>query len=410
MAVMSAADLPPSPPIPRVLPVRLPPPPPPPPPRGGSGWRVLFWLLFIASVGLNALLICGGLFLGSLAGSEPEGLRVREKLHAGTESATDKVAVVRVEGVIMEGYLTFAHNQIDRAAGDKSVKAVVVRIESPGGTITASDDLHRRLVQLRDGTTPKYADRNLSSKPLIVSMGNLAASGGYYIAMPAKPTRGETKIFAEPTTITGSIGVYASFPDIHKLADKYGVEMKMIKAGDIKGSGSMFHEMTPQERQPWDDMINHAYDRFLGVVAEGRPGLSKEQLKDEVTMSGDVPLVDDRGNPIKGDDGKPKTAPFTRKRADGGIYTAEEAVQYGLVDKVGTMDDAIAEAAKQAGLTKYRAVVYERPLSLFTALTGGADSRAGTADFGRLLNGLSPRVWYLVPQAELSAVLAPLRQ
>jgi protease-4 len=304
--------------------------------------------------------------------------------------------------------LTYAHKQIDKAAGDKNVKAVVVRIESPGGTITASDELHRRLVQLRDGTTPKFAAQNPAAKPLVVSMGNLAASGGYYIAMPAKQTKDEIKIFAEPTTITGSIGVYASFPDIHKLADKYGVEMKMIKAGDIKGSGSMFHEMSPQERQPWDDMVNHAYDRFLGIVADGRPGLTKDQLRNEVTLSGDIPLIDDKGNAIKGDDGKPKTAPYTRKRADGGIYTAEEAVKFGLVDKVGTVDDAIAEAAKQAGLTKYRAVTYERPLSLLTALTG-AESRAATGlDVGKLASGLGPRVWYMIPQAELSAVLGPL--
>src|SRR5213078_4312340 len=97
-------------------------------------------------------------------------------------------------------------------------------------------------------------------------------------------------------------------------ADKYGVEMKMIKAGDIKGSGSPFHEMTPQERQPWDDMVSHAYDRFLDVAA-GRP-LTKDQLATEIVMHGDVPLLDDRGNPIKGEDGKPKTEPYTRKRAD----------------------------------------------------------------------------------------------
>ena len=398
-----ASDLPP----PRVLPVRMS--PPPPPPRGGSGWRILFVLLLLGSLGLNILLVCGGLMLGSLGGGEGESAPVREKYHSGTAGATDKVAVVEIAGVIAEGLLTFAHKQIDRAAGDKNVKAIVVRIESPGGTITASDDLHRRLVHLRDGTTPKYAAESPGTKPLVVSMGNLAASGGYYIAMPAKKTNGEIKIFAEPTTITGSIGVYASFPDIHKLADKYGVEMKMIKAGDIKGSGSMFHEMTPQERQPWDDMVGHAYDRFLGIVADGRPPLTKDQLKDEVTMHGDVPLIDDKGNVIKGDDGKPKTAPYTRKRADGGIYTAEEAVQYGLVDKVGTVDDAIAEAAKQAGLTKYRSVVYEKPLTLLTALTGGADSRAAAVtDIGRLVNGLGPRVWYMIPQAELSAVLAPL--
>jgi protease-4 len=218
----------------------------------------------------------------------------------------------------------------------------------------------------------------------------------------------ETKIFAEPTTITGSIGVYASFPDIHKLADKYGIEMKMIKAGDIKGSGSMFHEMTPQERQPWDDMVSHAYDRFLGIVADGRPPLTKNQLANDVVMRGDVPLIDDRGNPVNGEGNKPKTAAYTRKRADGGIFTTDEAIKFGLVDKEGTVDDAIAEAAKQAGLSKYRAVVYERPLSLLSALSGGADSRAATGDIAGIVNGLGPRVWYLVPQAELSAVLRPL--
>jgi protease-4 len=398
-----ASDLPP----PRVLAVRQP--PPPPPPRGGGAWRALFVIVLIISLGLNVLMCCGGLgSLVGMGGGDVEGAPVREKFHGGTAGADDKVAVVAIEGVIMEGALTYSHKQIDKAASDKNVKAVVVRIESPGGTITASDELHRRLVQLRDGTTPKFTAQSPAAKPLVVSMGNLAASGGYYIAMPAKQTKDEIKIFAEPTTITGSIGVYASFPDIHKLADKYGVELKMIKAGDIKGSGSMFHEMSPQERQPWDDMVNHAYDRFLGIVADGRPGLTKDQLRNEVTLSGDIPLIDDKGNVIKGDDGKPKTAPYTRKRADGGIYTAEEAVKFGLVDKVGTVDDAIAEAAKQAGLTKYRAVTYERPLSLLTALTG-AESRASTGlDVGKLVNGLGPRVWYMIPQAELSAVIGPL--
>jgi protease IV len=402
-----ASDFPPPPP--RVLPVR--PAPPPPPPRGGSGWRVLFVLLLLGSLGLNVLLICGGLMIGGLSTDGADGAPVREKFHGGTSGATDKVAVVAVEGVIMEGALAFAHKQIDRAASDKTVKAVVVRIESPGGTITASDDLHRRLVHLRDGTTPKYANQSPAGKPLVVSMGNLAASGGYYIAMPAKKAGDEKKIFAEPTTITGSIGVYASFPDIHKLGEKYGIGMKMIKAGDIKGSGSLFHEMSPQERQPWDDMVTHAYDRFLGVVADGRPPLTKDQLAHEVVMEGEVPLIDDKGNAIK-TDGKPSTEHFTRKRADGGIFTAEEAVKFGLADAVGTVDDAIAEAAKQAGLTKYRAVTYERPLTLLSALSGGesASTTVGPTDLGRLIGGLGPRVWFLVPQAELTAALTPLRR
>jgi protease-4 len=362
------------------------------------------------------MLICGGLALSGFSGADSEGPGVTERFHGGTAGAADKVAVVHVEGVIMEGLVGYPHKQIEKAAGDKSVKAVVVRIESPGGTITSSDDLHRRLVQLRDGTTPKFQASGTSPKPLVVSMGNLAASGGYYIAMPAaqdskKPE--EKKIFAERTTITGSIGVYASFPNAEALAEKWGVSMQMIKAGDIKGSGSLFYKMTPQEREPWDHMVSHAYDQFLDVVVEGRPKLTKDQLANEVVKRGEVPLLDDRGNPLKGEDGKPKVVEYTRKRADGGIYTADEAVTYGLVDAVGTLEDAIAEAARQAGLSKYRAVTYEKPLSLLSALAGSASSAtspAGGFDLGRLANALGPRVWFLVPQAEGSAILQALRR
>jgi protease-4 len=370
---------------------------------------VFFALVLFASIALN-IFMCGGglLMLGGRGAGDSGGLPVGERFHGGTSGAADKVAVVEIEGTIVEGLLSFAHRQIDRAAADKNVKAVVVRINSPGGTITASDDLHRRLVQLRDGTNPRHPGQG---KPLVVSMGSLAASGGYYIAMPAKKTKPEdVKIFAEPTTLTGSIGVYASFPDIHKLTDKYGIEMKMIKAGDIKGSGSMFREMTPQERQPWDHMVSHAYDRFLGIVAEGRPPLTKDQLAHEVVMRGDVPRLDDAGNVVKGDGDKPETVAFTRKRADGGIFTIDEAIKVGLVDKEGTLDDAIAEAAKQAGVTSYQAIVYRRPLSLLTALVGGDDTKSGPPDLGRLVNNLGPRVWYLLPQAELTAVLGPLQR
>src|SRR5439155_9136135 len=189
-----------------------------------------------------------------------------------------------------------------RAAGDKHVKAVVVRIESPGGTITASEDLHRRLVHLREGTTPKSQPPGTAPnpKPLVVSMGAMAASGGYYIAMPAQSKsksgeQPEKKLFAERTTITGSIGVYASFPNIAKFAKDHGIEMDMIKAGDVKGSGSLFHEMTPQERQPWEDMVEHAYRQFLDVVEEGRPAL-KGKLTEELFPPKPIPLHDDKGN------------------------------------------------------------------------------------------------------------------
>jgi protease IV len=390
---------------PRVLPVRY----PPPPPRSGGGFgRALLVLLLLGSLGLN-LFACAGLLFRNLFVSEADyaSLAVNEKFLGGSAAAADKVAVIRIEGPIMEGLLAYPHKQIERAAEDKNVKAVVVRIESPGGSITASDDLHRRLVHLRDGTTPKLAEKGTDAKPLVVSMGAMAASGGYYVAMPAaldpkKPA--QKKLFAERTTITGSIGVYAAFPNAAEFAKKYGFEMEMIKAGDVKGSGSLFHKMSPQERQPWADMVDTAYRQFLGVVEEGRPAL-KGKLTEDLFAPRSIPLYDDKGNVVV-ENGEPKTATYTRKRADGGIFTADEAKKYGLIDAVGTLEDAAAEAAQEAGLAKYKLVQYVRPPSLFGLLSGADVAATPPLDFGRLATGLGPRVWYLLPQAELSATLA----
>jgi protease-4 len=371
-------------------------------------------LLLLASLAVNVMLICGGLMVRALGIGTDDytTIPVTERFLAGDRDVADKVAVVRVEGTIVEGLLGFAHRQIERAVEDDRVKAVVVRVESPGGTITASDDLHRRLVHLRDGTTPKFqGDRSPPApKPLVVSMGALAASGGYYVAMPAAkdPSQpSDKKIFAERTTITGSIGVYASFPNVAEFARKHGIAMEMIKAGDIKGSGSLFHEMTPQERQPWQDMVGDAYQQFLAVVEEGRPAL-KGKLTEDLFTPRTIPVVDGKGEVVTDGDGRPKTATYTRKRADGGIFTAEEAVKYGLVDAIGPLEDAVAEAARQAGLTRYRAVQYVRPPSLFGLLSGADVTAAANPplDLGRLAETIGPRVWYLVPQAELSAILA----
>src|SRR5205085_10423588 len=124
---------------------------------------------------------------------------------------------------------------------------------------------------------------------------------GYYIAMPAE------QIFAEKTTVTGSIGVYASLPNIQKLANDNGVKMILVKAGDVKASGSMFHEMTPQERQQFQDMVDDMYAHFLKIVEDGRP-----QLKGKLTkpvLEKEVPVYDDKGNVIAG-----KTVHYERKR------------------------------------------------------------------------------------------------
>jgi protease-4 len=352
----------------------------PPPKRGRSLLGVLFTFSFL----LNLLLLCGGvvLLLTSLFGSSST---LEEHVYAGKSSAKDKVAVVRLDGVIMEGLLSFVHKQIDAAAKDDHVKAVVLRINSPGGTITASDDLHHRLVELRDGNPEKKTQ----PKKLIASMGAIAASGGYYVAMPAET------IVAERTTITGSIGVFAALPNVHELADRTGVEMIIIKRGEVKDSGSMFKKMEPEDEQVWDDMVANAYKQFREVVEEGRPKL-RGTLLEELPRDLTVKSAKDK-----------KT--YVRRRADGGIFTAPEAKDLGLIDEIDYLDRAIQLARKAASLgDDSKVITYERPTSLAESVLGiQTPSRpAGQLDLAKLANGLQPRLWYLAPGCELTGFLS----
>lgn len=345
-----------------------------------SLFRLFFTLFLIGSVFLNLLLLAQG-----CSGSHL--LPLDEKIHSGKRLATNKVALVDIEGVLMEGMNAYARKQIEQAAEDDSVKAVVLRISSPGGSITASDDLHRRLTELRDGNPAK--GRN--AKPLMVSMASLAASGGYYIAMPAKT------VFAERTTITGSIGVYAAFPNVKELGDKVGFRMNVIKAGKIKDSGSPFQEMGEEERKVWEGMVDHAYLQFVQIVEQGRPQL-KGKMQDELEI--------DETLPIRNREGPTKTLKYTRYRADGGIFTAQEALKYGLIDRVGYLDDAIQAAKDAAGLGEdYKAVSYSKPVTLFGTLTGESSGSDIRFDPSRWSIALTPRLWYLAPGAELSGVL-----
>ena len=311
----------------------------------------------------------------------------------GPKTARDKVAVVRADGALVEGLDAHILSQIRTAAADDHVKAVVLRINSPGGTIGSSEDIHRELTRLRAGKHPRYP--TATAKPVVASMGAMAASGGYYIAMPAE------KVFAEKSTLTGSIGVFASFPNVSELATKNGVRMELIKAGGIKGSGSPFHPMTPQERQPWQDMVDQAYDQFLEVIAAGRPKLTAERLRSEVVIRKQAPLYDDKGNKVE----PAKVVEVVRYRADGGTFTAAEAKKFELIDEIGLLEDAVAAAASSAKLGEYKVVGYERPPSLLTALLG-IEAPAAGPDLKQISAGLTPRVWYMAPQAELSGIVA----
>jgi protease-4 len=376
-----------------VLPAYQPPSRPRPSLWGGL-FRWTFYLVFWASISFNLLILLLGYTAFSLSDGETP---LHHRHHSGQKAAHDRIAVIRIDGVLFEGMTSYAQKQIEETAKDDSVKAVVVRINSPGGTITASDDLHKRLTDLRSGDPQKKT----SPKPLVVSMGSLAASGGYYIAMPAQ------HVVAERTTITGSIGVYASFLNVADLADQHGVHMETIKAGAVKDSGSMFHHMTPQERKIWQDMVDQAYHQFVGVVEEGRPKL-KGKLTQEIVIKEEISASDDKGHSLLDGNGQPKKLQFTRIRADGGIFTADQAKQYGLIDQIGYLDDAIKEAKKLAGLGEsYEVISYDRPHS-FASLFLGDEVRQSSKglDFQGLSRAATPRLWFLAPQSDLAGLLA----
>lgn len=364
----------------------------PPPPAGrGRGHGILLILSLLANLALAVILI-----LALTAPAEPSGAGLIERHYSGDSDAADKVAVVRISGVLMDGTTGYPLHQIERAAKDPAVKAVVVRINSPGGTITASEDLHRALTELRDNTHPRF--RGTAPKPLVASMGDMAASGGYYVAMPAKT------VLAEPTTITGSIGVFAALPNASEFAKENGIKLILIKAGDLKAGGSPLQTLSHEERQPWQDLVDHAYDRFLTVVADGR-GIPRERLVGEKTERV-VPKYDDKGNQLKGPDGKPEVVRLTRYRVDGGIFTPPQAKELGLIDDVATLPSAIRHAAMTAGLTHYRGVIYERQKSLVEQVLGvNICQPTVPLSVDSLASAAVPRVWFLTPGHEMAAAV-----
>jgi protease-4 len=364
-------------------PPRPAPPPAPPPARFpvlGCAFALSFVFNLIAVVLL--LFACMGLLLRGTSLPE-DGPGLSEKFLTGSRTASDRVAVVRLETWIMEGFLSSVHKQIEQAASDSNVKAVVLRVNSPGGTITASDDLYLRLQKLRDGDP----DEDRPAKPLVASFGSIAASGGYYAAVGAQ------SIFAEPTTSTASIGVYASFPNAHKFADEKGVTFITIKAGEIKDAGGMFKPMTDREKLVIQDQIDDAYVRFLDVVQKGRPKLTRAVMLERFRVT-----------PLNPDPKARKPAePYERYRADGGTFTGPKAKDLGLVDSIGRLEDAVKEAAKLAGISEYRGVEYQKPKTLSDLLVG---VRAPVAPLEAARLALTPRLWYLEPTHEAAARLA----
>ncbi len=237
----------------------------------------------------------------------------------GGAFSKDKVAVVELNGV-----MTSSHDvgnravsarkiieQIRKHRDDDSVKAIVLRVDSPGGTVVAAQEIHGELTRLRE----------VSGKKVVVSMGDLAASGGYYVACAAD------RVFASPGTLTGSIGVIMQFPVYQGLFGKIGVGTNTIKSGEFKDVGNGAREMTDRDRKLLQGLVDDVYAQFVEAVAAGR-NMALERVR---------PL------------------------ADGRVYSGRQAKDLGLVDELGDLDAAIAAAGKLAGIAGTPEVLREKP-------------------------------------------------
>jgi protease IV len=207
--------------------------------------------------------------------------------------------------------LVRVREELKKAAKDDKVKALVIRINTPGGTVTASDVIFREIELFK-------REKNI---PIVAVMMDVAASGGYYVALAADV------IVAHPTTVTGSIGVVMLSFNAEGLMQKIGVSANTVKSAERKDMGSPFRPMTPEERAIFQSVIDDLYRQFLSKVMERRK-------LPEATA---------------------------RTLADGRVYTAEQALSHRLVDRVGYMPDAIELARQQAGVEKARVIVYHRP-------------------------------------------------
>jgi len=261
--------------------------------------RPILWVLLAFILGF-ALPVCscvgtGAITMGALS-------RVSQQPMTQVPGTGDAVAVISLNGTITAGpqdYFTTSgitpdrvRSLLDQAASNPSIKAVVVRVNSPGGSVVASDEIYRALLEFE--------------KPVVISMGDTAASGGYYISCAGD------HVMAHPDTLTGSIGVISQFLTAQELLDKIGVEAVVITTGPRKDFGSPFRDMSEEEQELWRGILDQVYEDFVDVVVESR-GLSADTVRD---------------------------------LADGSIYTGQRAQELGLVDSVGTRQAAINKAAE----------------------------------------------------------------
>lgn len=320
-----------------------------------SGIWNLFLLIMVAFILLFSL-TCNMAFFGILASAANEtNDSVQEKFYSGDKKSSSKIAIISITGTIEDGedYKDF----IDAAMDDDDVKAVVLRVDSPGGTVSGSDYILNRLNQLRE------------KKPIIVSMGSVACSGGYYVSMCVGDEK--DSIFIEPTGWTGSIGVIISRFDASELFNKkLGIYAEPITSGRNKAMGSPFLPLNDEQRKIFQDLVDDSFIRFKDIIKQGRPRYAS--------------------NPQELDD-----------LATGQVYSANQALELGLVDKIGFLDDAVEQACKKAHISpdSAKVVKYSKEASfkdiLFSTVQQGDKSKVVGDVKQAIDNAASPKAYYL---------------
>ena len=325
---------------------------PAPRPGRGRGWMV-FAIILIVLLGLSVLINLGlvvshAVHLGNNFQQTTEAGPQLEEAVLKDNDAENKIAVITVDGIITSHQADESGNnmvdvikaELDAAKKDSKVKAVILKVDSPGGEVMASDDIYRAIKEFQEDT---------NGKPVICSMGSLAASGGYYISSPCR------WIVANQLTITGSIGVIMETVNYRGLMDKIGVAPYVFKSGKYKDMLSGMretNEIPPGEQAMVQDFINQTYGQFKKVVADGR-NAAHEKNKDE-------------GHPLSED---------WTNYADGRILSADQASQLGLVDEIGDFQAAVDSAKKIAGISDAKLVEYQESydISNFLHLFGKSE-------------------------------------
>ncbi|MDI6732800.1 MAG: signal peptide peptidase SppA [Planctomycetota bacterium] len=331
------------------------------PKRSTSSWlAIIFGILLAISVFANIILFI--LLVSKITTNISHSQdKYRERFIEGESTSENKVLLVPIKGIIMSkdksggwggstDIVQMVSDTLRKAEKDKKIKAVILEIDSPGGSVTASDNIHRALRRFRE----KRPD-----VVVVAYLGETAASGGYYVATPA------SRIVVHPTSVTGSIGVIATLINVEELFEKIGLKQGAIKSGDKKDILSWARPMTEEERDIIQAIIDEMYQRFIDIVVQGRPNLKKDDIL---------------------------------KLADGRIYTGEQAVKNGLADESGDRLDAFEVAKRLVNITEARLIQYHRRFDfsdLFSMQVTSKTTNITTELKNLLLERNTPTLMYL---------------